>query len=153
MSRQWKANVTVAAVIERDGLFLVVEEDTADGRRFNQPAGHLEHGESLSDAVIREVLEETGHHFAPEGLVGIYMADKDHSDVTYLRFAFYGRVTGFEPARELDAGIVAARWLPAEEILALSDAHRSPLVSRCLEDYLAGRRYGLDLLYRHEDRV
>ncbi|TCP08484.1 ADP-ribose pyrophosphatase YjhB (NUDIX family) [Crenobacter luteus] len=154
MDRQWKANVTVAAVIERDGRFLVVEEDTVDGRRFNQPAGHLERGESLVDAVTREVLEETGHHFVPEGLVGVYMADKgDGSDVTYLRFAFFGRVTGVEPARALDDGIVAARWLSGDELAALRDAHRSPLVGRCVADYLAGRRFGLELLYRHEDQA
>jgi len=107
----WKPNVTVAAVIEKDGRFLLVEEETDDGLRFNQPAGHLECREALVDAAGREALEETGHHFRPDSLVGIYSWRNEARDVTYLRFAFAGEITGFEPERKLDEGIVAARWL------------------------------------------
>lgn len=140
----WKPNVTVAAVLERDGRFLLVEEETEDGIRYNQPAGHLECGEALVDAAVREALEETAHHFVPEALVGIYSWRHPQRDVTYLRFAFAGALTGHEPGRALDAGIRAARWLTLDEIRALAPQHRSPLVLRCIEDWLAGKRYPLD---------
>ncbi len=142
----WKPNVTVAAVIEKEGRFLLVEEETDDGLRFNQPAGHLECREALVDAAAREALEETGHHFCPDSLVGIYSWRNEARDVTYLRFAFAGAVTGFEPERQLDDGIVAARWLTLGEVRASADRHRSPLVLRCIEDWLSGKRYPLELL-------
>lgn len=104
----WKPNVTVAAVIERDGKFLLVEEETSQGIRFNQPAGHLEADESLLAAAAREVLEESAYHFAPQHLVGIYRWHSAESDVTYLRFAFAGAITGHEADRQLDAGILQA---------------------------------------------
>jgi ADP-ribose pyrophosphatase YjhB (NUDIX family) len=142
----WKPNVTVAAVLERDGKFLLVEEETDDGIRYNQPAGHLECGESLNDAVIRETLEEAAYTFAPEYLVGIYNWRREDKDVTYLRFAFGGVITGHDAARQLDAGIIAAHWLTLDEIRALAPRHRSPLILRCIEDWLVGKRYPLDLL-------
>lgn len=148
--RIWKPNVTVAAVVERGGRFLVVEEETEDGLRFNQPAGHLDQGESLLQAVSREALEETAHHFTPEFLVGIYQWPRPDSDITYLRFAFGGSVTGFEAERRLDTGIVRAVWMSLEELRASRERHRSPLILQCCEDYLAGRRYPLDLI-RHYD--
>lgn len=144
----WKPNVTVAAVIERDGRFLVVEEETDDGLRYNQPAGHLDEGESLLAAAARETLEETAHRFAPRFLVGVYQWRKPAKDVTYLRFAFGGDVLGHETERRLDAGIVRALWLTPQELEASRERHRSPLVMQCVADYLAGRRYGLDLI-RH----
>ena len=119
----WKPNVTVAAVIEQDGRFLLVEEETEDGLRFNQPAGHLECREALVDAVVREALEETGYHFVPRFLVGIYSWRNEARDVTYLRFAFGGDIAGHEPDRRLDDGIVAARWLTPQEIRASADRH------------------------------
>lgn len=146
----WKPNVTVAAVVEQGGRFLVVEEETDDGLRFNQPAGHLEKGESLAAAAAREALEETAHRFRPEFLVGVYQWPKPGSDVTYLRFAFGGSIEGFEPERRLDDGIVRAVWLSLDELRATRERHRSPLILQCCEDYLAGRRYPLDLL-RHYD--
>ncbi|MBK5914443.1 NUDIX hydrolase [Rhodocyclus purpureus] len=145
----WKPNVTVAAVIERDGKFLLVEEETDDGIRFNQPAGHLECGESLLDAVVRETREETRYDFVPQALVGIYNWRHPVKDLTYLRFAFAGEITGCDPERELDEGIIAARWLSLDEIRASSERHRSPLILRCVEDWLAGRRYPLDLLVHY----
>jgi 8-oxo-dGTP pyrophosphatase MutT (NUDIX family) len=146
---RWKPNVTVAAVIEQDGRFLIVEEDTEHGLQINQPAGHLEHGESLVEAVRREVLEETGYEFEPEGLVGIYLSDKaDSANVSYLRFAFFGRILAHHPERSLDTGIVAAHWLRADEILTHHCPHRSPLVARCLADWQNGQRAPLSLLDR-----
>jgi len=145
MSR-WRPSVTVAAVIERDGRFLFVEE-MADGRRvINQPAGHLDPGESLAAAVSREVLEETAHRFVPTALVGIYRWRYDKEDVTFLRFAFCGRVEGVEAARALDKEIIAAIWLAPAELAARRAEHRSPLVQQCVDDYLAGRSFPLEVL-------
>jgi 8-oxo-dGTP pyrophosphatase MutT (NUDIX family) len=146
----WKPNVTVAAVIERDGKFLLVEEHTSEGLRYNQPAGHLEAGESLLDAVVRETLEESAYHFIPQHLLGIYRWYSGESDTTYLRFAFTGQITGHQPGRKLDSGILQALWLSHEEILASRSRHRSPLILRCVEDYIAGKRYPLELLVNYD---
>lgn len=142
----WKPHVTVAAVIERDGKFLLVEEETDDGIRFNQPAGHLECRESLLDAVSREVLEETAYHFVPRALIGIYNWRNEARDLTYLRFTFTGDVGAHEAQRRLDDGIIAAHWLSADEIRARAPQHRSPMIQRCVDDWLAGKRYPLELL-------
>ena len=150
MTHPWKPSVTVAAVIERDGRFLLVEEKTADGLRFNQPAGHLEAGESLLGAVAREAMEEAAHPFVPEYLVGVYLWTRPQGDVTYLRFAFAGRVGEGDPARALDDGIVRAVWMTLDELRATRARHRSPLVLQCVEDWLAGRRYGLEMLRHYE---
>jgi 8-oxo-dGTP pyrophosphatase MutT (NUDIX family) len=144
--RLWKPNVTVAAVVERDGRFLLIEEETERGALYNQPAGHLEAGESLIDAVIRETLEESAYHFTPTALLGVYHYYYRPNDTTYMRFAFRGDLTGHDPLRTLDAGILRALWLGADEIRASSERHRTPLVVRCVEDFLAGRRYPLDLI-------
>lgn len=146
----WKPNVTVAAVIERDEKFLLVEEETSLGLRYNQPAGHLEADESLLAAVTREVLEESAYHFTPQSLLGIYRWHSDESDVTYLRFAFTGMLTGHEPDRPLDQGILQTVWLTPDEIRATQARHRSPLILRCVEDYLAGKRYPLELLTHYD---
>jgi ADP-ribose pyrophosphatase YjhB (NUDIX family) len=146
----WKPHVTVASVIEQEGKFLLVEENNSDGLVFNQPAGHLESGESLVQAVIRETLEETAYHFRPEWLLGVYRWQHPRKDITYLRFAFAGSVTGHEAARELDTGIVRAAWMTLGEIRELSERHRSPLILNCIEDYLAGKRYPLDILTHYD---
>lgn len=142
----WKPSVTVAAVVEQDGKFLLVEEHTSDGRLFNQPAGHLEPDESLVEGVIRETLEETAYTFDPQWLVGIYRWRHPSGKTTYLRFAFTGRITGHDPQRKLDRGIIRATWLSPADIRGQTTVHRSPLVLRCVEDYLAGKRYPLDIL-------
>lgn len=142
----WKPHVTVAAVLERDGKFLLVEEETDDGVRYNQPAGHLECREALTDAAMREVLEETGYSFVPTYLVGIYNWRNEAKDITYLRFAFGGEISGHDAERVLDEGIIAARWLALDEIRALELRHRSPMIMRCIEDWQAGKRYPLDLV-------
>ena len=142
----WKPHVTVAAVIERDGKFLLVEEETDSGIRYNQPAGHLECREALTDAVVREVLEETGCTFVPQYLIGVYNWRNEAKDLTYLRFAFGGEVVAHDAQRQLDAGIIAAHWLSLDEIQAVQARLRSPIVMRCMNDYLSGQRCPLELL-------
>lgn len=148
--RTWKPNVTVAAVVERQGRFLLVEEETEAGVRFNQPAGHLDQGESLVAAAAREALEETAHRFTPQFLVGIYQWPRPDGEITYLRFAFGGSLGEFDPALRLDDGILRAVWMDIDEIRATQSRHRSPLILRCCEDYLIGRRFPLELI-RHYD--
>ena len=145
----WKPNVTVAAVVMRDGKFLLVEEETEAGLAFNQPAGHLEEGESLLAAVVRETLEETAYHFKPTHLVGIYTWQHPTKKLTYLRFAFGGELRGYEADRPLDEGIIAARWLTLDEVKATQARHRSPLILRGIEDMLAGQTCPLDLLVHY----
>ncbi|MCE5181102.1 MAG: NUDIX hydrolase [Betaproteobacteria bacterium] len=142
----WKPNVTVAAVIEQDGKFLLVEEETDDGIRLNQPAGHWEPDETLVQGAIRETLEETAYHFNPEWLQGVYSWRHARKDITYLRFTFVGSVRNHEPQRQLDKGILRAVWLSPDEIRASTERHRSPLILRCVEDHLAGKRYPLELV-------
>lgn len=150
--KRWAPSVTVAAVIEREGRFLLVEEHTPEGLVLNNPAGHLDPGESLQEAVVREVLEETACHFVPGALVGVYMsrfirsarAGREHEDVTYLRFTYCGTVGAPEPGRALDHGIVRTVWLTADEMREQALRLRSPMVLRGLDDFLAGRRLPLD---------
>ena len=138
--------VTVATVVERDGLFLLVEEETRTGRKLNQPAGHVEAGETLPAAAARETLEETGWHVIPSALVGIYRWAALDTGMTFVRFSFAGDAQEHDAARPLDDGIVRALWLPYEEIIARRDDHRSPLVLRCIDDYRAGRRWPINFV-------
>jgi 8-oxo-dGTP pyrophosphatase MutT (NUDIX family) len=143
----WKPSVTVAAVIERDGRFLLIQEKIRDQLVLNQPAGHLDPGESLAAACRREAMEETAHHFEPTALVGIYRWRDPRRDFTFLRFAFRGNV-GAAENRPLDKEIVAVHWLTPEEIRRRKAEHRSPLVQQCVDDFLAGRSYPLDVFSR-----
>jgi len=145
-SMVWKPDVTVAAVVERDGKFLFVEERASGRVVLNQPAGHLENGETLLEAVARETLEETGWSFAPRHIVGLYVWQPEHLTRTFLRVAFAGRLDGHDPSRPLDHGILRTRWLDREQLLAAQPKHRSPLVLRCVDDYLAGARYPLEIV-------
>lgn len=142
----WRPNVTVASVIEDDGRFLMVEERAGTQTVYNQPAGHLEDGETLFQAAIRETLEETARVFTPEGLVGVYRWKHPHQGTTFLRFTFFGGIGEAVPGRALDPDIIDTHWLSAEQLRAEPHRLRSPLVLQSLEDYLAGRRYPLDLL-------
>lgn len=170
MNERWRPSVTVAAVIEHEGRFLLVEEHTPEGLRLNNPAGHLEPGETPLQAVVREALEETARAFEPEALLGVYMARfvrpataatatatatttaaataataadvaSEAEDITYLRFAYSGRVGEPLPGRALDTGIVRTLWLTREEVAREAARHRSPLVMRCIDDHLAGHRH------------
>lgn len=138
--------MTVAAIVERDGAFLLVEETTDRGLRLNQPAGHLEEHETIIQAVVRETLEETAYDFTPEALVGIYHWQHPVNGITYLRFAFCGKVSTHYPERALDDGIVRALWLTPAQLEAQQANTRSPQVLLCVQDYLAGKRYPLELL-------
>lgn len=142
----WKPNVTVAAIVEQDGKFLLVEEEAGGIAVLNQPAGHLQDNESLLSAVTRETLEETAWRFQPEHLIGVYRWRHSADPVTYIRFCFSGTVSGHDPQRSLDRGIIQALWLSATEIKQQVTRHRSPQVQRCLDDYLAGQRHPLDLI-------
>lgn len=139
-------DVTVAAIVERGGKFLMVEERSAGTLVLNQPAGHLEQGESLLAAVKREALEETGHRFEPEHVVGFYLWHSPESATTYLRVGFCGSVEPSADVAALDEGIVALHWLSRTQLAHRSQQLRSPMVLRCIDDYLAGQRYPLDCL-------
>lgn len=142
----WTPHITVAAIIADQKRFLLVEEITSQGQFvYNQPAGHLEANESLIEAVKRETLEETAWHFTPDAVTGIYHYTSPHNEVTYLRVCFCGTVDNLEAERILDTGILRTKWLSRDEI-AHSDKLRSPMVLRCVDDYIAGNRFSLDLL-------
>lgn len=138
--------MTVAAIVERDGRFLVVEEIADGSRVFNQPAGHLEPDERLVDAVAREVLEEARAHFVPEAVVGVYRWVNPGNGETHVRVAFAGHIGATEPERTLDDPIIAAHWLSYDDLAAQRERLRSPLVLGCIDDYLRGCRYPLALL-------
>lgn len=143
---QWMPHATVAAIVEDQGKFLLVEEETDRGNRYNQPAGHLDDNESLLDAVVRETMEETAYTFHPEALLGIYHWKHEHNDSTYLRFAYIGRVSHHQPTQALDEGIVRSVWMTVEEMREQAMLMRSPQVLKCVEDYLAGKRYPLEAI-------
>lgn len=140
----WKPHVTVAAIIEREQRFLLVEENTPYGLQFNQPAGHLEEHENLVAAVKREVLEETAWHFSPEYLSGIHLWRRNPQSPTFVRFCFVGSCFDFQSNQSLDHGIVATHWLTRDEVATKN--LRSPLVLSSIDEYLSGSRYPLSLL-------
>lgn len=143
---QWKPNVTVAAIAEDDGRFLLVEEDVDNEIVFNQPAGHLEKNETLLEAVKREVMEETAREFEPQSLVGVYLYPNPHRDLMYLRFCFAGRCIEHHADKPLDEGIIRAVWMTHDEIETCRERMRTPMVRRCIDDYLSGKCYPLELL-------
>ena len=151
MNNRWKPSVTVAAIIERGGRYLLVEEHTPEGLRLNNPAGHLDPGESPAQGCSREVLEETTHAFEPTALVGLYLSRFQRAatgeDITYVRLAFCGDLGDVVPGRSLDTGIVRTVWMTPDEVRASAARHRSPLVLRCIEDHAAGRRLPLEAIY------
>lgn len=148
---RWRPKVTVAAIIERAGSFLLVEEQTSKGALLNHPSGHLELGESPESACAREALEETKHLFRPTALVGLYLwcaRDSGQSeDNTQLRFAFCGDLGQIVPSRPFDSGIIRTLWMTPDEVRASILQHRSPLVLQAMEDYLRGQRYPLELIW------
>jgi 8-oxo-dGTP pyrophosphatase MutT (NUDIX family) len=142
----WKPDVTVAAVAERDGRFLFVEERAQGRIVLNQPAGHLEDGETFLAAVERETLEETAWSFRPRAIVGVYLWRPEHAARSFLRVAFCGDLAAHDPSRSLDRGILGTRWLTREQLADPRARLRSPLVLQCVDDYLAGARHPLGLL-------
>ncbi len=152
---RFKPGVTVAAIIESGGRYLLVEELTPEGLRLNNPAGHLEQGETPLQAVMREALEETACRFEPQALLGLYLSrfvrpGRDGAvaeDVTYLRLAYAGTCGPPEPGRLLDSPVQRTLWLTPQEIRDSRERHRSPLLLRCIEDHLAGRRFPLEAVF------
>ena len=143
---QWKPNTTVAAIVRRGERFLVVEEAVDGGVVINQPAGHIEENETPGQAVRREVAEETGYRFEPHAITGIYFYRSPGNGITYVRFCFTGECDAEPDDGPLDEGIIRARWMTRDELEACADMHRSPLVLRCIDDYLSGRSFPLDLV-------
>ena len=147
--------MTVAAIIERNGRYLLIEEHTPEGLRLNNPAGHLDPGESPEAGCAREAFEETAHRFKPTALVGIYLSRFERpasstraaEDITYLRFAYCGDVGEAVAGAQLDKGIVRTLWMTPEEVRASAPLHRSPLVLQCIEDHLRGQRFPMALVY------
>jgi 8-oxo-dGTP pyrophosphatase MutT (NUDIX family) len=151
MDTRWKPSATVAAIMVRDDRYLLVQEHTPEGLRWNNPAGHLDPGESPAQACAREAWEETAHRFTPTVLVGIYLSrfQRGSDDITYLRFAFAGEVGEHDPSQALDTGIVRTAWMTLEEIQATEAEHRSPLVWQCIQDHARGQRFALDAVFTH----
>jgi phosphatase NudJ len=155
MSERWTPSVTVAAIVEKDGRYLLIEEHTQEGLRLNNPAGHLDPGESLIEACARECLEETAHPFQPRALVGIYQSrfhraaknGKPAEEITYVRFAFSGDLSSRMAGQALDDGIVRVLWMTLAEVRASAAMHRSPLVLQCIEDHAKGQRFPLELIH------
>lgn len=148
MREVWKPSITVAAVVEQEGRFLLVEEETPTGICINQPAGHLELSESLQQAVVREMLEETAYDFYPEAVVGSYLLNyqfSNRADMTYLRFTFTGKIGSLHD-QPLDKDILRTVWMTRDEILACKERHRSVLVMQSIDDYLKGQRVPLSFL-------
>jgi 8-oxo-dGTP pyrophosphatase MutT (NUDIX family) len=149
-SPRWKPSVTVAAIIEREGRYLLVEERTPEGLRLNNPAGHLDPGESIVEAVVREALEETARPFTPEALVGIHLGrwqrESTGEDVTYLRFSICGSVGEELPGRTYDTPILRTLWMTLDELRACPERHRSPMVLASIGDHAAGHRHALSML-------
>lgn len=142
----WKPHATVAAIIERDNKFLMVEELIHGERVFNQPAGHLDPDESLIDAVIRETQEESAWQFIPEAVTGIYLWKHPDNGETFLRVAVCGSCINHDAQQVLDDGILNTVWKSREELVQDTHILRSPMVINCIDDYLSGKRYPLDML-------
>jgi ADP-ribose pyrophosphatase YjhB (NUDIX family) len=143
---QWKPNVTVAAIIQKNNKFLLVEELVDNDIVINQPAGHLESNETLIDAIKREVFEETAWHFNPKGLSGIYLFKNIKNNITYLRFCFYGECLNFDEHAQLDSGIIRTIWISINDLKSTNYTLRTPVVQRCIDDYLSGNSISLDIL-------
>lgn len=147
---RFEPHITVASVVEQDGRFLLVRESVNQGPPvFNQPAGHVETGETLVQAMFRETLEETGWRVEAESFLGVYVFQPGVGRGVYYRFCFVAKALGHDPAQRLDEGIIEAVWMTPEELAARPGEHRSPLVQRCIQDYLSGRRLPLDSIYQH----
>lgn len=143
----WKPHLTVAAVIERDGQFLMVKERSDNLTVYNQPAGHVENEETIFDAIVREVNEETAWHFTPEYIVGLYKWRKADIDRTFVRICYSGTVKDHNALQQLDDGILSANWMTIEELMNMdTQKMRSPMVRQCINDYGKGSQFPLDFI-------
>jgi len=147
----WHPHATVAVIVEMEGKFLLVEERSSGEIVFNQPAGHIEEGETFIEAACRETLEESAWHVSPKYLTGFYVYKSGNNNTTYHRACFYAEAVKHEPERELDEGIIRAVWMTRDEIVAHTDKLRSPMVLKCIDDYLAGKQYPLDLIHEYSN--
>lgn len=147
---RYKPNSTVATIIEQDGKLLFVEEQQDGQMVFNQPAGHIEENETLIEGAVREVLEETGHTCEITHYLGLYTYTAPSNGVTYHRHCFIGRTLSYDPSHVLDDGIIGIKWMTVEQLVDSKQA-RSPLVIKCANDYLEGKKYPLDLIYEHHN--
>jgi len=145
----WAPHVTVACIIEKKGEFLIVEEESFGRLVYNQPAGHVESGETLIEAAIRETQEETGWKVEPTALLGVYVFTSPHNKVTYYRTCFIADAIEHDPTQTLDDGIMQALWLSPESIKADPSKCRSPVVYKSIDDYLLGQRFPLNCIYEH----
>lgn len=145
----FEPHITVATVVERDGRFLMVREESEGRTVINQPAGHVEAGESLVQAAFRETLEETAWQVEITALLGLYVYQPRRGAGVYYRICFSAEPRQHDPRQTLDTGILEAVWLTPEELRACQTEHRGPLVQRCIDDYLSGRRLPLDTIYQH----
>lgn len=146
LNQNWPPHITVAAVIHRDNKFLMVEENSDNRIVYNQPAGHLEPNETPLSAIIRETLEETAWYFVPKAIVGFYLYRSPENNITYLRICFTGEVSHQEAVQKLDVGIIRTLWLSRQELKDKTEKLRSPMVLKCIDDYLANQHYPLDLI-------
>ncbi len=142
---RWNPHVTVATVVSREEQFLCVKEHSRKGEVINQPAGHWEKGETLIEAAQRETLEETGWHVSISHLISVYQWQHPEKDETFLRFCFAANCLEHEPTRELDPAIISVCWLSYKQLLDARPAWRSPMVLRCIDDFISGRNHSLDL--------
>lgn len=145
----FEPRITVATIVEQDGKFLLVRELAAGKQVLNQPAGHVEAGESLVQAAFRETLEETAWQVGVEGFIGTYIYQPTLDAAVYYRFCFIASALKHDTRQKLDRDIIEAVWLTRDELQAHTDELRSPLVLRCIDDYLSGRRLPLDSIYQH----
>lgn len=144
----WHPHATVAVIVEQDGKFLLVEEESSGKVVINQPAGHIDEGETFVEAAARETLEESGWHVTPKYLTGFYVYKSEANNTTYHRACFYAEAEQHDAERPLDDGIIRALWLSRDEV-AQTQNLRSPMVLKCIDDYLAGKQYPLELIYEH----
>lgn len=145
----FEPHITVATVVEQQGQFLFVHELQKNQLVYNQPAGHVEINETLIEAAVRETLEETAWHVEITDYIGLYVYQPSCDNKIYYRHCFAARPLRHETGQALDIGIAAAVWFSADDIMAKAHEHRSPLLARCLQDYLSGRRLPLDSIYQH----